>query len=463
MLDTLKTRRSLPLGAELVEQIAAAREEPEWLRTLRATWWDRYERTEFPTGAEEEWRRTSLKALPLGAEVSLPHAGGDDTPSDDDAALPAEWQDRGAERGSLLTIDGQVVHRRLAPELAEAGVVFSDLATAVREHPEKVREHLATVDSLPSHAKFWALANAAWTGGVFLYVPAGVEIDGSLFAGTSVRHADRAHFPQTLVVAGPNSRVTLVEDHISPDSSGLLGLSGDGWVAGAVDVRAADGARVRYVNLQRLGRNTWNLGFQRADVGPNADVTMLNVEVGSKVTKIGGDVKMSGKGGTSHLLGLIAAGDDQRIDVNSYQDLVGSYTTSDLLYLAALYDRAKASFYGIIKVRQGALQTSSYQECRNLLLSPNAGAEPIPVLEIETNDILRCGHGATAGAIDPVQLFYAQTRGLDPETAERMIVRGFFEQVLSRLEDPTVKDRMLAALAPRIGTEAVEEEATVAA
>lgn len=461
MLDTLKTRRSAPLGAELVEQIGAALEEPEWLRTLRGTWWDRYERTPFPTGEEEEWRRTSLKSLPIGADVTLPGVA-----VADDAALgelPEEWQDRGAERGSLLMLDGDVVHRRLAPELAKAGVIFSDLATAVREHPEKVREYLGTAESLPSHAKFWALANAAWTGGVFLYVPPGVEIDGSLFAGTAIRRADGAHFPQTLVVAGANSRVTLVEDHVSPDSSGLLGLSGDGWVAGAVDVRAGDGARVRYVNLQRLGAKTWNLGFQRAEVGPNADVTMLNVEVGSKVTKLGGDVKMSGKGGTSQLLGLIAAGDEQRIDVNSYQDLAASYTTSDLLYLAALYDKAKASFYGIIKVRQGALQTSSYQECRNLLLSPNAGAEPIPVLEIETNDILRCGHGATAGAIDPVQLFYAQTRGLDPDTAERMIVRGFFEQVLSRLEDPTVKDRMLAALAPRIGLADPVDAAEVAA
>ena len=450
-------RRSAPLGAELVEQISAALDEPEWLRALRRNWWDRYERTEFPTGAEEEWRRTSLKALPLGAEVGLPPAAGKSEPAAEAGAvaaldkLPEEWRDRGLEQGSLLTLDGEVVYRRLAPELEEAGVVFSDLAIAVREHPDKVRAYLGTAGSLPSHAKFWALAHAAWTGGTFLYVPAGVEIDGSLFAGSALSRADAAHFPQTLVVAEPNSRLTLVEDFVSPDSSGMLGLSGEGWVAGAVDVRAAEGARVRYVNLQRLGGKTWNLGFQRADVGPNADVKLLNVEVGSKVTKIGSEVKMSGKGGTSQLLGLIAAGEDQRIDVNSYQDLAGSYTTSDLLYVAALYDRAKTSFYGIIKVRSGALQTSSYQECRNLLLSPNAGAEPIPVLEIETNDILRCGHGATAGAIDPVQLFYAQTRGLDPETAERMIVRGFFEQVLSRLEDPAVKARMLAALAPRIG------------
>jgi Fe-S cluster assembly protein SufD len=175
--------------------------------------------------------------------------------------------------------------------------------------------------------------------------------------------------------------------------------------------------------------------------------------VGSMITKIGLEVDMTGSGGTSKLLGILAAGENQHIDINSEQDLIGSYTTSDLLYLSALYDQARAAFYGVTKVRAGSRQTSSYQECRNLLLSPEAGAEPIPVLEIETNDILRCGHGATAGAIDPTQLFYAQSRGLDHDAAERMIVRGFFEQVVAKIGSETIRGRILEALAGRIGRE----------
>ncbi|HET7636602.1 MAG TPA: SufD family Fe-S cluster assembly protein, partial [Candidatus Limnocylindria bacterium] len=151
-------------------------------------------------------------------------------------------------------------------------------------------------------------------------------------------------------------------------------------------------------------------------------------------------------------LGLLAAGEDQHIDINSFQDLSANQATSDLLYLSALYDRSRAAFYGVTKVRPWAKQTSSYQECRNLLLSSEAGAEPIPVLEIETNDILRCGHGATAGAIDPVQLFYAETRGLTPDQAERMIVRGFFEQVVAQIDSEAIKARVLEALAGRIGS-----------
>jgi Fe-S cluster assembly protein SufD len=245
------------------------------------------------------------------------------------------------------------------------------------------------------------------------------------------------------------SEVTLLEEFSSPDGS-------PSWFGGIVDLRAERGSRVRYASLQLLGDQAWRVSAQRVIVGPDAVVTTLNAEIGSKVTKLGLDVQMTGTGGTSRLLGLLAAGDDQRIDINSVQDLIGSHTTSDLLYLSALYDQAHAAFYGMTRVRAGAKQTSSYQECRNLLLSPGAGAEPIPVLEIETNDILRCGHGATAGAIDPTQMFYAQTRGLNADEAERMIVRGFFEQVVSKIEDETIRARVLDSLAGRIGR--VEDE-----
>jgi len=200
-----------------------------------------------------------------------------------------------------------------------------------------------------------------------------------------------------------------------------------------------------------LGDGTWRIGAQRVEVGQDANVTTLNAEIGAAISKVGMDVRMTGKGGTSRLLGLLAAGDAQRVDFNSCQDLLGSHTTSDLLYLSALYGESRAAFYGVTRVRPEAKQTSSYQECRNLLLSPKAGAEPIPVLEIETNDILRCGHGATAGAIDPIVRFYAMSRGMSEDAAERMIVRGFFERVVAQIDSEPIKARILHALAPRIG------------
>ncbi len=451
------------LDLDAVLAISQANHEPDWLRDLRRSWWERAEATPWPTGKEEEWRRTSLDKLPRDVE---------------------------------LLLDPPRIVCELDEELARAGVVFSDLRDAVREHPELVRRALTELETadaasadagagavgagggqaqadgsvaplqtvgagewgpgaaeFDSHDKFWALAQAAWTGGTFLYVPADVSVDTALIARSKLDHGNAAYFPLTLLIAEHGARVTLLDEHVSPDGDPL-------WFGGVVDIRSGREAWVRYANLQRLGDTSWYIGAQRVQVGPGADVTTLNAEVGSAITKLGLDVRMTGAGGTSRLLGLLAAGEGQHIDINSFQDLAANHVTSDLLYLSALYDQARAAFYGVTKVRPYAKQTSSYQECRNLLLSPEAGAEPIPVLEIETNDILRCGHGATVGAIDPVQLFYAQSRGLPPEQAERMIVRGFFEQVVAQLDSEPIKARVLEALADRIGTEEVLERAS---
>jgi Fe-S cluster assembly protein SufD len=386
-------------------------DEPGWLRTLRTDWWTRVEADPWPTGAEEEWRRTSLDGLP---------------------------------RDGGLLLDAPIATYELDPALSARGVIFTDLATAVREHGDLLKGRLGKYDTLPAQMPFWGRSLAAWTGGTFLYVPAGVAIDDVLTARTSLPSGAYTYLPHTLVVLEEDASATLLEEVASPDGEPV-------WFGGTTDLQVGYGARLRYANLQRLGDGAWRIGAQRVEVGQDANVTTLNAEIGSAISKVGMDVRMTGKGGTSRLLGLLAAGDTQSIDFNSCQDLIGSHTTSDLLYLSALYDASHASFYGVTRVRPEAKQTSSYQECRNLLLSPKAGAEPIPVLEIETNDILRCGHGATAGAIDPVQRFYAQSRGMSADAAERMIVRGFFERVVAQIDSEPIKARILDALVPRIG------------
>jgi Fe-S cluster assembly protein SufD len=403
------------LDASAIAAISDAHGEPDWLRELRADWWARAEATPPPTGQEEEWRRTSLTELP---------------------------------RDATLLMDAPEVRCALDDDLAARGVVFTDLRAAVRTHPDLLRRAMVQREANAPHAHFWALAHAAWTGGTFLYVPDGVIVDRPLVASATLPEGEVAWFPLTLVLAGSESSVTLLDRVRSPDGS-------RSWYGGVVDLATERGAKLRYANLQLLGDAAWNIGVQRVEVGQDADVTTLNAEVGSLITKVGLDVRMTGAGGTSRLLGLLAAGGKQHIDIDSLQDLIGSHTTSDLLYLSALYEEARAAFYGVTRVEKQAKGTSSYQECRNLLLSPHAGAEPIPVLEIETNDILRCGHGATAGAIDPVQRFYAQSRGLSEDEAERMIVRGFFEQVLAQIHSELIREDVLGALAPRIGTEEV--------
>src|SRR5207245_1168277 len=210
---------------------------------------------------------------------------------------------------------------------------------------------------------------------------------------------------RTIVVADRCSSPTLVEDLTSePGPRERLAVP-------LLEVHAGDGAKVRYAGIRRVAEKVWDLGTQRYRSARDSDLASLNVFVGSGRTKAGIESDMEAGGAIVKLYGLVAAGDAQRIDVNSFQDLDGKGSQSDLLYLSALYDSAKAVFYGKIRVEATSSGTGSYQECRNMLLSKKASADPIPVLEILTNDVARCGHGATAGALGDEELFYAMSRG----------------------------------------------------
>jgi Fe-S cluster assembly protein SufD len=250
---------------------------------------------------------------------------------------------------------------------------------------------------------------------------------------------------RTVVVADRGASVTLVED-LSSESGPTERLA-----IPHLEVHTAEGAKVRYVGIRRFADNVWDLGVQLYHSARDTELTSLNVFVGSTRTKVGIESLIEGNGATVKLSGLVAAGDTQRIDVNSFQDVDGKGSQSDLLYLSALYEAAKAIFYGKIRVEPTSSGTGSYQECRNMLLSNKASADPIPVLEILTNDVARCGHGATAGALDEEGLFYVMSRGFGRDEAQQLLVHGFFRRVINQVADEHVRQRVLSALRPRIG------------
>ncbi len=286
---------------------------------------------------------------------------------------------------------------------------------------------------------FWA------AGSSFLYVPANVEIKMPLVLEKSWPVGEYAMLSRTILVAERGSTVTLVEDLSSSDGPG------ERLAVPLVEIYAGDGAKVRYVCIRRFAQNVWDLGAQRYRSARDSHLASLNVFVGGGHTKTGIESIIEGDGAIVKLSGLVAAGDDQRVDVNSFQGVDGKGSQSDLVYLSALYDAAKAVFYGKIRVEPTSSGTGSYQECRNMLLSDKAGADPIPVLEILTNDVARCGHGATAGPLGDEELFYAMSRGFDRDAARQLLVHGFFRRVVNQLADEHVRQRVLNALRPRIG------------
>ncbi len=331
-------------------------------------------------------------------------------------------------------------------DASHKGLVFDRWSSAVRDHPELVRRWLPDGGGMPSHASFRAWAGALYGhGSTFLHVPAGLHVELPLEVHKRWAAGSAPIVFRTLVVAEEGSSVTLLEE-LSSESGG------SGRVAvPSLEVRAGPGATVRYVGIQRYSDDVWDIGQQRSISERDSSVSSFNVLVGSKRTKLGVESDIRGNGARVKLYGLVAAADAQRIDVNSFQRVDGKASTSDLLYLSALYESAKAIFYGVIRVEPTSSGTGSYQECRNMLLSDKAGADPIPILEILTNDVARCGHGATAGSLSDEDLFYIMSRGLDRRTAEQLLVRGFFQRVVNDIPDVQVRAKVLRALAPRIG------------
>ncbi|HEX9494836.1 MAG TPA: SufD family Fe-S cluster assembly protein [Candidatus Limnocylindria bacterium] len=406
----------LPLDRTEVERLSRRRGEPGWLLEWRLASLATLRPEHWPTGAEEEWRRFPLAGLPAGPLVV-----------DEPPEPPSEYSSVPVEAGNK-------------------GVIFDRWIDAVRDHPELVRKTLGDNGGLPSHAAFRALNGAAFAhGSTFVHVPAGVTVELPLNVQKHWAAGTGAIVFRTVVVAEANSSVTLVEE-LTSDGGGKGRIAIPG-----LEIHAGKNAQVRYVGIQRFGEDVWDLGHQRYVSEDDSTVRSFNVLVGSHKTKLGIDSDIRGNGATVKLYGLVAAGSDQRIDVNSLQKLDGKASASDLLYLSALYERAHATYYGVIRVEPTSSASGSYQECRNMLLSDKAGADPIPVLEILTNDVARCGHGATAGRLDDLELFYVMSRGLDRANAEQMLVRGFFQRVINEIPDPQVGARVLAALAPRIG------------
>ncbi len=414
----------VPLARETVERLSASRGEPEWLRDHRLDAFARYERTEWPSGQEEEWRRFALREMPPADIASL-----------------IETKHPPSEYGSVPL------------SASRHGLIFDRMLTVAREQPDLVRRWLPKDEGISSHRPFRALADAAFAhGSTFLYVPAGLNVELPLEVHKRWTAGTEPIVFRTIVVAEANSSVTIVEE-VSSESGGKR------LAVPSLEVHAGPGARVRYIGIHNFAEDVWEIGQQNVLSARDSHLSSFNVLVGSGRTKLGVQSDIRGDGAEVKLYGLVAAADSQRIDVNSLQIVDGKASQSDLLYLSALYDSAKAVYYGIIRVQPTSSATGSYQECRNMLLSDKAGADPIPALEILTSDVARCGHGATAGAIDEEELFYVQTRGLPRLEAEQLLVRGFFNRVVAAIPEPQVRAKVLAALEPRIGRVAELEAA----
>jgi Fe-S cluster assembly protein SufD len=423
------------LSRDLVARQSEAAGEPAWLRERRLEAWEAFVRLPPPQPTDEEWRRTDLSALDPDALAPVPFGSGKARPP---AALVALVGDPAQAAGLRLVVDGVQVGSRLAGELARQGVLFASLAEAVRTHPDLVRAHLG---SLVRHdeSKFRALEAALWSGGTFLYVPRGVEVDLQLVTGAYLTRDGVAYMPHTLVVAEEQSRVTLVE--LAASAGGAVRT----LVNHTVELIPRPGAQIRYVRLQDWGRNVWELGVVRAVLERDTTVNTLMVAFGAGLVKANVESRLRGPGATSEMLGVMFGDQSQHFDYHTLQEHAAPNTTSDLLYKGALKDRARSVFAGLIRADYGAQKTNAFQLNRNLILSEGARADSMPKLEIMAND-LRCTHGASTSRLNEDQIFYLMSRGLPRAVAVRMMVDGFFAEIFDRIPLEVIRRRLGEAI-----------------
>jgi len=422
-------------------------DEPATLLERRRRAWERYAELPMPTRKSEEWRYTDLSGLdPESYEPFAPESGEEESRDAGDLPEQAARLLEGMEaRGAVaVRVDGRTLHRRLDPALAERGVLFAPIRRVARERPELLAERLYTSDVAPMEEKLWSLHVAMLTGGDVLYVPDGVRVPEPVHVLRWAGEGDRLLSTHTLVVTGREAEVTWVEEYLSPDlERPLLSLSG-------LEVFAGDGATVRYLALQRYGRGVKHFSVQHLLAGRDTRLSGLNVNLGGDLARDDVTSHLEGPGSESEMLALWFGDGEQHFDHHTLQHHAAPHASSDLLYKGALTDSARSIFRGLIRVDRGAQLTDAYQTNRNLLLSEHCHATTLPNLEIEADDV-RCSHGATVGQVDEGMLFYLMSRGLTRRTAERLLVFGFFDEVLERVPVEGIRERLRDAIGSKIG------------
>ena len=384
----------------------------------RAQLLERYQALPFPTTSDEHWRFTDLKGFD----------------PDSFSANGAKTVERA---GSMLDVEtaalAHVSEAGVEIERAPEGVVFEPLAEG--------HELLGTL--VGTNEKFAAHNAAEWKHGLLVRVPAGLELQQPLYVRVTSSVPDAALFWRVLVVAEEGSRFSFIEEHASaaPDLPGYSNVVAELFVG--------EGAKLEYVSIQNLSRETWHFASHRATVGRDAELDWVAGGFGSKKGKIRIENDLAGQGGTSRVTGAYFADGAQHLDYDTLQRHIAPNTTSDFAFKGALRDKARAVWRGMIRVEEDAQKTNAYQENRNLLLSPDAHADSIPGLEIEANDV-RCTHGATVSQVDRDELFYCMARGLSRGEAERLIVRGFYQEIFDRIELEPVRTALQTALESRI-------------
>ncbi len=440
MNSALQTQQNAPEYIAGFDEAAFAgpafRDEPAPLKAAREEAFGLYKALPSPHARIEEWRRTDPARFPFAKPGGLKRL------EFSSSFRPGPWDDQFDAVAAIG--DGAFGIRDVTGVLKAKTVLVLPLAQAVAERPDLVAAYLRNPARGEAAGKFEALNDSFWNVGIFIHIPEGVELARGILIRCELAAPESVCVPRLLVAAGARSRAAVVEHLTSPDAPMIQTIL-------SKQFHVASSANVRAITLQEWGANTYHIANDWARVERDGKLDWVTLNFGSRISKTSFGSDMAGEGASAELDGLYFATDEQHFDQRTLQVHSSARTASRLLYKGAVSDKARSVYQGLIVARPGANGVDAYQKNNNLVLSDGARVDSLPGLQIDTDD-LKCSHGSTIGNLDPEELFYLRSRGLDLNEARRMLIKGFCEDITGRIPYEFVRDAVSKQVDARLKT-----------
>ena len=418
------------LNREIIEEMSWMKGEPDWMRKFRLRAYDVFERKPMPNWGGDmseiffddifyyikptDHQVDAWSELPESVRLTYEKLG-----------IPEAEQKYLA--GVTAQYESEVVYHKNREDLEASGVIFTDMDTALREYPELVKQYFATVIPIADN-KFSALNSSVWSGGSFIYVPEGVEVEMPLQAYFRINAENMGQFERTLIIADKGSKVHYVEGCSAPV------YTSDSLHSAVVEIICKEGSQVTYSTIQNWSNNVFNLVTKRARCDAEARMSWIDGNIGSRLTMKYPAVYLMGPKAYGEVLSVAYAGAGQHQDAGAKMVHAAPETTSSVISKSISKDGGRTSYRGLVRVEQGAENVRSHVQCDALLLDDEARSDTYPYIERHAGvRNAQIGHEATVSKVGEDQLFYLMSRGLSREQATAMIVNGFMEPVTRTL------------------------------
>ncbi|OOM73380.1 Fe-S cluster assembly protein SufB [Clostridium sp. BL-8] len=426
--DSFSFKSKKGLTKEIIETISEEKKEAQWMKDFRLKSLEVYNKSEMPTWGPE------LDVLDMDNIVTYVRpksnlvGSWNEVPEDikktfDLLGIPE------AEKKSLAGVgaqyDSEVVYHSIKEELVKQGVIYTDMETALKEHEDIVKEYFMKCVT-PNDHKFVALHGAVWSGGSFVYVPKGVNVDIPLQSYFRLNSPGAGQFEHTLIIVDEGAKLHFIEGCSAPKYS-VTNLH-----AGCVELYVKEGATLRYSTIENWSKNMLNLNTKRAIVEKNGTIEWVSGSFGSQISMLYPMSILKGEGARAEFTGVSFAGKGQNLDTGAKVIHAAPNTFSTINSKSISRNGGKATYRGVLKVNDNAYNSKSMVSCESLMLDNKSKSDTIPVIDL-LNDEVEIGHEAKIGKISDEAIFYLMTRGISENEAKSMIVRGFVEPISKEL------------------------------